>query len=198
MPGGHRITCMATYADASQATGTAVIQIDRTAPNSPQITPNHGAAPTAASPSSLCRLLLRTVAGCRRRSVVSGLGGIQRPGRRDASVSKSCTDQAGNTGSGSFAFKYDATGPTGVAAALPASNRGNWHNHAVRAREGHRERVVVPVAPVRRRQRGGDARRPGGVVLEREAPAAGVARLSAHDLLTLAVASSGPLYPTEP
>ena len=36
----------ATYADATQATGTAVVQIDRTAPNNPQMTPNHGAAPS--------------------------------------------------------------------------------------------------------------------------------------------------------
>ena len=83
-------------------------------------------------------------------------------------------------GRGEAGLVRAAPGDRGARAVRPCVGRrgaGHGTRHRVRAREGHRERVVVPVAPVRRRQRGCDARRPGGVVLERKAPAAGVAGL---------------------
>jgi hypothetical protein len=51
------------------------------------------------------------------------------PDDATASVSGTCTDEAGNTGTGSFDFKYDATAPTGVALAVTAGTLGanGWY-----------------------------------------------------------------------
>jgi hypothetical protein len=49
-----------------------------------------------------------------------------------ASVSRSCTDNAGNTGSDSASFQYDATAPTEVVGAPNrAADHNGWYNHAV-------------------------------------------------------------------
>ena len=43
-------------------------------------------------------------------------------------VSGSCTDNAGNSGSASYSFKYDATNPTITATSTPAANGNGWNN----------------------------------------------------------------------
>src|SRR5439155_11747346 len=53
------------------------------------------------------------------------------PDSSSASVSRSCTDVAGNTGSGSQTFKFDDTNPTLDVALARSSDNGGWYNHAL-------------------------------------------------------------------
>ena len=54
-----------------------------------------------------------------------------------ATVSGTCTDKAGNTGTGSFALKYDATAPTAVAGTRGRSPDSNgWYNHPLTIQYG--------------------------------------------------------------
>src|SRR4029079_17945691 len=53
------------------------------------------------------------------------------PDTGSASVSRSCTDQAGNTGSDSKSFKYDATNPTVIVSLARVADHNGWYNHAV-------------------------------------------------------------------
>jgi hypothetical protein len=54
------------------------------------------------------------------------------PDSATASASLTCTDLAGNVGSGSVSFKYDATAPTGVTTTLGRdSDTNGWYNHPV-------------------------------------------------------------------
>src|SRR5205823_8685618 len=55
------------------------------------------------------------------------------PDAAAASVSGSCIDRAGNvSGSGAFAFKYDATAPQVTSAvAVRPPDRNGWYNHAI-------------------------------------------------------------------
>jgi len=53
------------------------------------------------------------------------------PDNANASVSGSCTDKAGNTGSGAFGVKYDATDPQASAAPSRAPDANGWHNHGL-------------------------------------------------------------------
>jgi hypothetical protein len=46
-----------------------------------------------------------------------------------ASVPGSCSDAAGNAGSGSFALRYDATAPVVTASASRAADSNGWYNH---------------------------------------------------------------------
>src|SRR5205823_2712309 len=48
-----------------------------------------------------------------------------------ASVSRSCTDNAGNTGSDSVGFKYDATNPSVTVSLARSADHNGWYNHAV-------------------------------------------------------------------
>jgi hypothetical protein len=59
-------------------------------------------------------------------------GNYSGPDSGSASVSGSCKDKAGNSASGSFGLKYDATAPT-FAAATPdrAPDENGWYNHKV-------------------------------------------------------------------
>jgi hypothetical protein len=50
------------------------------------------------------------------------------PDTSSGSVSGSCTDNAGNSGSASYSFKYDATNPTISATLTPAANGNGWNN----------------------------------------------------------------------
>lgn len=66
------------------------------------------------------------IASCDPASPYSG------PDTASGSVTLHCTDQAGNTGSGTASFKYDATPPTGVtAAAERGQDHNGWYNHAL-------------------------------------------------------------------
>jgi hypothetical protein len=53
------------------------------------------------------------------------------PDGGDISVSGSCTDNAGNTGSTSLKIKYDATAPTVTGAASRKPDANGWYNHPV-------------------------------------------------------------------
>ena len=50
-----------------------------------------------------------------------------------ATVSGTCTDQAGNLGTGSYTFKYDATAPSASVAPDRTPDRNGWYNHPVTA-----------------------------------------------------------------
>src|SRR5512132_1628676 len=45
-----------------------------------------------------------------------------------ASVSRTCADNAGNVGTGSKGFKYDATAPLVTVSADRAPDHGTWYN----------------------------------------------------------------------
>jgi hypothetical protein len=53
------------------------------------------------------------------------------PDGGDISVSGSCTDNAGNTGSTSFRIKYDATAPTVTGTPSRKPDANGWYNHPV-------------------------------------------------------------------
>ncbi len=53
------------------------------------------------------------------------------PDGGDITVSGSCTDNAGNTGSTSTKIKYDATAPTVTGTPARAADANGWYNHAV-------------------------------------------------------------------
>ncbi|MGN6431107.1 MAG: hypothetical protein ACTHNB_10320 [Gaiellaceae bacterium] len=72
----------------------------------------------------------------------SGLGSCSQatyngPDNGTASVGGTCTDKAGNTGSGSFALKYDSTAPTSVTG-TPSRNpdSNGWYNHPLTVQYG--------------------------------------------------------------
>ncbi|MGZ4332860.1 MAG: hypothetical protein ACXVRJ_01115 [Gaiellaceae bacterium] len=119
-----------TCTDKAGNTGTGfrVLEYDATAP---VVTATAGRAPDA---NGWYNHRLRIsfsgkdatsgVVSCAPQSDYSG------PDDGAASVGGTCTDNAGNTGTGSFALKYDATAPTSVAATpgrTPDSN--GWYNH---------------------------------------------------------------------
>ena len=53
------------------------------------------------------------------------------PDSSTASVTRSCTDVAGNTAFDSVSFQYDNTNPTLTVALARASDHNGWYNHAV-------------------------------------------------------------------
>ena len=53
------------------------------------------------------------------------------PDGTEARLSASCTDNAGNTGSGSTTVKYDGTPPTVTATPSRPPDRNGWYNHPV-------------------------------------------------------------------
>ena len=53
------------------------------------------------------------------------------PDSASASVAGTCRDRAGNTASGSFGLKYDATAPQAGASASRVADANGWYNHAV-------------------------------------------------------------------
>jgi hypothetical protein len=53
------------------------------------------------------------------------------PDSASTSVAGSCRDNAGNTGSGSFGFRYDATAPQASATASRGADANGWYNHAL-------------------------------------------------------------------
>ena len=59
-------------------------------------------------------------------------GTYSAPDALNASIAKSCTDDAGNIGHGSVNFQYDSTPPTGVSGAPNrVPDHKNWYNQAV-------------------------------------------------------------------
>ncbi len=53
------------------------------------------------------------------------------PDSANASVSGSCQDHAGNTGSRAFSLRYDATGPVVTATPSRAPDSNGWYNHTL-------------------------------------------------------------------
>jgi hypothetical protein len=53
------------------------------------------------------------------------------PDSADAVATGACIDQAGNTGTGSFALKYDATGPGVSATPARRPDHGSWYNRGL-------------------------------------------------------------------
>ena len=53
------------------------------------------------------------------------------PDSASTSVAGSCRDNAGNTGSGSFGFRYDATAPQTSATPSRGADANGWYNHAL-------------------------------------------------------------------
>ena len=53
------------------------------------------------------------------------------PDDADAAKTLTCTDKAGNAGSGTLNFKYDCTGPQVTLAASRAADHDGWYNHAL-------------------------------------------------------------------
>jgi hypothetical protein len=51
------------------------------------------------------------------------------PDSATASLSGSCTDKAGNSGSASYGLKYDATAPLTTATASRLADKNGWYNH---------------------------------------------------------------------
>ena len=68
------------------------------------------------------------VSGISSCSSESTYGG---PDKADASMSGTCTNGAGLTGSSSFSLKYDATAPTVQAKPVRQPDANGWYNHAV-------------------------------------------------------------------
>src|SRR5436190_1511581 len=72
----------------------------------------------------------------------SGLGSCSQatysaPADGSASAGGTCTDKAGNTGTGSFALKYDATAPTSVVGTRGRNPDANgWYNHPLSVQYG--------------------------------------------------------------
>jgi hypothetical protein len=68
---------------------------------------------------------------------ISGLGTCDAarsyagPDSASTSVAGSCRDNAGNTGSGSFGFRYDATAPQTSATPSRVADANGWYNHAL-------------------------------------------------------------------
>ena len=65
------------------------------------------------------------IASCDAAGIYSG------PDNANASQTRSCTDNAGNTASDSVSFQYDATAPTINGAASPAANANGWNKTSV-------------------------------------------------------------------
>ena len=108
------------------------------------------------------------IAGCDPGAVYDG------PDSATASVSLDCTDNAGNEGSGSAAFKYDATAPSANATAAPAPNANGWNKTDVTVTFTGTDAVsgITPaILPSSSRARAPDNRQAGRV---RTTPAAPV------------------------
>jgi hypothetical protein len=58
-------------------------------------------------------------------------GSYSEPDNADVSVTRTCTDLAGNTGTGSASFKFDDTDPTISGSRSPAANGAGWNNGPV-------------------------------------------------------------------
>jgi hypothetical protein len=125
--GGAPVTCTWSNADGARST-TANVRRDSTPPAvtaSPDRGPdnsgwyNHGVSVSFSGSDGTSG-----VAGCSSSSY-SG------PDSGSASVSGSCSDNAGNTGRATFELKYDATAPSAEAKAERGPDSNGWYNHAV-------------------------------------------------------------------
>jgi hypothetical protein len=105
---GRAVTCTASWSDGTSITVRKVVRIDRGAP---AVSPAPDRGPDANGWYN--HPLGVTFVGSDPVSGVASCGRILYvgPDNRSASVNGSCTDQAGNVASASFALKYDSTAP---------------------------------------------------------------------------------------
>ncbi len=129
--GTHTVTYSSTdKAGNVEATKTQSIMIDATAPTAVVGTPDR--APNATgwynAPVKVTfsgQDATSSIASC-TSTTYSG------PDSATATVTGSCTDKAGNSASGSFALKYDATAPVTTATPDRAANTSGWYNAPVK------------------------------------------------------------------
>lgn len=120
--------------DAGLTTSASDLNVKRDAtPPTVAITPDRGAdhngwynhALTFTNPGTDAT---SGIASCTTPAAYSG------PDSGSASVSATCTDNAGNVGNGSFSFKYDSTPPTIAFLDRTAANGAGWNNTDVTVR----------------------------------------------------------------
>ena len=121
-------TCTAT-SHGGTTSSTAVLKIDKTLPSVPVGT----AARAADANGWFNHPVSVTFTGT---DAVSGLascsgGTYSGPDSATASLPGTCRDVAGNTSSGSYALRYDATDPTPTAATSRAPDSNGWFNHGL-------------------------------------------------------------------
>jgi hypothetical protein len=128
-PEGNTETCLASW-EGEQVQKWRLIKVDKTAPSVTTWTPSR--PPDAngwyRAPLSVAFGGIDATSGILGCSTPTYVG----PDAADGVVAGTCTDVAGNSASGTFALRYDATGPD-VTAAKPArrpDHRG-WYNRPV-------------------------------------------------------------------
>ena len=127
-PDASRVTITGTCVDAVGNTGTAtaIVSYDATSP-SVTLSPSRSADSNGWYNHALSFVATATDATsgspvCVSPSPYAGPDGAH------VTVSASCTDAAGNVGTASLSFAYDATAPAVVAAPSRASDHGEWYN----------------------------------------------------------------------
>ena len=126
---GTTVSGRCTDAAGNSGTGGLPLKYDTTAPAvtaSPARGPdrngwyNHGVAVSFSGSDALSG-----VASCDAAKTYSG------PGSATANVPGSCTDAAGNRGTGAATFGYDAAPPETKASPARAADSNGWYNHSV-------------------------------------------------------------------
>ena len=121
-------TCTATAGDHT-VNLSVTVRIDKSAPTVSGGTP-------ARAPDSNGWYNKPVAVAFGGSDAVSGLAGCSAPTYAGAdggpvSVAGTCTDVAGNVGSGGFALNYDATPPSAGVSATRAPDSNGWYNHPV-------------------------------------------------------------------
>jgi hypothetical protein len=126
---GKTFTCSAT-SDGGTTTVSKTIKVDMTPPST-TATPSRPADANgwynhAVSVSFSGTDATSGISSCSSAKTYAS------PDSASASVTGSCTDNAGNVGTASFGLKYDATAPTGVTAVpARAADSNGWYNHTL-------------------------------------------------------------------
>ena len=122
-------SCTDVAGNTAAAVESAAFKIDKTAPSvvvnlarDPDHNGwyNHGVGYRAVGSDAVS-----DIAGCQPGGVYSS------PDGEDVSVSRTCTDNAGNEGSGSVTFDYDGTAPTVTVNLARDPDQGDWYNAPV-------------------------------------------------------------------
>ena len=125
---GTTLTCTASDLNGTTVTKSKTFKIDKTPPT---------AAPAASRAADAngwyAHALTVTFSGTDGTSGIAACSTktYSGPDNASATVSGSCTDNAGNVGASSLPLKYDATPPVTAAAASRAADANGWYNHAL-------------------------------------------------------------------
>ena len=129
--GDHLVSCTATdsHSNITSPAATAHLKLDTVAP---AVT----ATPSRAADSGDWYTAPFTVTFTATDStsdhvICDSPASYSGPDTSSGSVPGSCSDEAGNTGSTSFLFKYDATGPSAAATPDREADHNGWYNHPV-------------------------------------------------------------------